>query len=396
MSYIHNTKHKGRLWCLISIGLALLFIAFLTPLSSKSVNNIFYTLVLLPLLATLIVTRGPQVSTGKLFGIFLCFISLSAIPIVQSGNFQGIRHLLYTTVFWVAVSTVTCRHKEKLNSALKASCALVLLFTVTLLFIHFVINESSFSVRPNFWASWRSGNPITVSMFVALHCMMFSTLAYQQGKRYTAIGTFALAIILMLAYQTKTGIFGSIVAIVITVIFEVSKNNISKKQLLEFSLGATIFIVLTFLLYLSGALDSVLSRGGSYRLEIYNLIINEYIECGALMGCGYEYEIKSTLHNGEVLAHTHSVYLAQLLFLGLPSLIILVIIQIRGFYLARSLSRPISVGIIVSAAFLLVDGGAPINNPDPVWIFLWLPLAIVDGLSSENKLTSLDNPKYDA
>jgi len=231
-------------------------------------------------------------------------------------------------------------------------------------------------------------------MFIALYSMMFSALAYQQGKLYTAIATFSLALILMLLYQTKTGIFGCIVTLVVIAIFEASKNNISKKQLMNFILGAAIFLVLILLLYLSGALDSILSRGGSYRMEIYGLIINEYIKCGALMGCGYEYEIKSTLHNGSTLAHPHSIYLSQLLFLGLPSLILLVIIQIRAFFIARSLSPPISVGIIVSATFLLVDGGVVIHSPEPVWLFLWLPLAIVDGLSSENKLMSLDNPKY--
>jgi len=209
---------------------------------------------------------------------------------------------------------------------------------------------------------------------------MLCALAFLQGRKFLAFGLISLSILVITLYQTKTGIIGCIAG----TIAMISITKISKATLYKYVIFSSLLIFTAAALFTLGAFDSLLSRGSSHRIEIYNLIIQEYINCGNLIGCGYNYEIKSILSGGEELAHAHSIYLSQLLFFGLPSLVLLIALQVKSYFLARKYSLPISCGIIASSTVFLVDGGTIINNPDPIWVLFWLPLAVIDGLSSES------------
>nr|HIL75005.1 hypothetical protein [Rhodospirillales bacterium] len=371
---------------MITIGLLVMFVGFLSPLSTKAVNNIFYALVILPLIGVLFIDKGKSITTGKNFRLFIGFILLSSLPIIISGDIQGVRHIVYAVCFWVTVSSITYKHKKRLDSAIKIACILVILFACTLLFIHFVIHGAPLSTRPNFWATWRSGNPIIVSMFISLFCIMFCSKLFLEKKVLTAFTLFIFASFLILLFQTKAGLFGFVIAIPTLLFIRIFEGKADKNLYILFFAGLSITLSLAYLVYLTGFIDQMLSKGDSHRLKIYDLIIHEYIQCGSLIGCGYNYEIQSTLHNKTILAHPHSVYLSQLLYFGLPSVILLISLQVKSFFMARKIVPNIAVGILVSAIFLLVDGSKLINNPNPTWLFFFLPLAIIDGLSTTKEV----------
>lgn len=366
----------SRLTKLISIGLLLTILGFFLPISSKAGNNIFYALVLLPFIISIFTKERGSYSAGELTPWFIFFVITMSIFAFQDAPLKAVKYAIYLISFWFVISSLVSRRIIDSDRLALWLMTISLVFSLTLLFTHFIINGEPLYSRPNFWATWRFGNPIHVCMLLV--CFSVIGVAALPKRFQLPIGVIVIlaSLVIQSLFQTRSGIAGLLAAgLFLLLVLLVNRANI----------GKTVFVIVfimffgLILLYQMDIFDILVDRGGSYRLELYKITLSEYLSCNLLTGCGYKYDFQSTLNGGGRIAHPHSIYSSLLLYLGPVSLISFLALLIRAFFINYRVTSPWFYGVVASSAFFIVDGKLILDNINITWACLVLPLAIIDG-----------------
>lgn len=124
-------------------------------------------------------------------------------------------------------------------------------------------------------------------------------------------------------------------------------------------------------------LNSMLERGDSFRLELWELTL-ERIQAHPWRGNGVLAQIRH-----HITTSPHNVYLATVMALGIPGGIFLLgLLLYLGISLMRQLKFSNPYTLFVWLALLnalssgLIDHSRIVKGPSPLWIIFWLPLAI--------------------
>ena len=367
---------------IITTGLFLTVIGFFLPISNKAGNNIFYGLVLLPFLASLFTKERYNYSWGKLTPYFLLLVATMGILALPDSPVKAIKYSIYLLVFWTVISTLTSQKNLDTDTLAIWLMTISFIFCLTLLFTHFIVDEQPLSSRPNYWNTWRSGNPILACSLLV--CFTVTGIAALPQHLRLRIGTIAIlaSLIMQSLFQTRSGIAGLLgVAVFTTLAFAAHSKKISHTLFISLS----IFIISLAIFYQLNVFETLIARGGSYRFELYTISLSEYLGCNIFAGCGYDYNIQSTLKDGAPIAHPHSIYMSLLLYFGPISLLGLFALLLRALQLNLKDTSPWFYGVVASSAFFMVDGSKILSNPNIIWICLILPLAIIDGQSRIQK-----------
>ena len=364
---------------LITLGLLLTIVSSsFMPISSKLGNNIFYLFVLLPFLVSLVTKERSNYQLGALSPWFFGFIAVMSVLAFRHEPLKAIKYAIYLICFWSVISSLVARQIINTDKFALWMMGLSIVFSVTLLFIHFVINADPISIRPNFWETFRFGNPIHVCMLLV--CFTVVGVMSLPKRLQPVLGSIIILSILIIQslFQTRSGIAGLLGAGAYLLLVITSKRiNIGKTGLI------TMLVVLigVTLIYKLNFFDVLMARGESYRLELYRIVWSEYLGCNLISGCGYGHDFNSTLSDGQPIAHPHSIYSSLLVYLGPLSLIALLALQLRAFFANWKIMSPWFYGVAASSAFFLLDGKNILENLNITWICLVLPLAIIDGQS---------------
>lgn len=124
-------------------------------------------------------------------------------------------------------------------------------------------------------------------------------------------------------------------------------------------------------------LDGLTARGTSFRPEIWSAAWDR-IDDDWLLGHGLGSPATLVI-SGVEFRHFHSIVLMAWYYGGVIA--VLLLLFMIGAALQRGLQNPVAwpwLGAF-TAGFLcqLPDGGPPLTNPHPAWLYLWLPLAMV-------------------
>jgi O-antigen ligase len=123
------------------------------------------------------------------------------------------------------------------------------------------------------------------------------------------------------------------------------------------------------------------AESGLYRVERWEQTLLRVREA-PFFGEGISADRRITVSSGSTWNHSHNVYLATTLYGGLTGLILFLALLVVGLWRSivcfRREEEFTYVGLLLFAFICMIFGNyRVISHPDAIWIYFWLPLAIL-------------------
>jgi len=195
------------------------------------------------------------------------------------------------------------------------------------------------------------------------------------------------ALAIMAAAVLATGSRTPLVALVLAVLWMSFTTRHRRAALLIacMTLGAAALL----LLYP----ELITNRGSSFRFEIWGMSLERIAE-HPWIGHSYDSELYLTLADGYQLREPHSFALGVLYYVGIIGFIPWAFMLGWGLY--KSLKERAQPLFILASSLLaygigagLTEGGGILSRPKEHWFLLWIPLALIAGLSIAQRRRSL-------
>ncbi|MGY2375775.1 O-antigen ligase family protein [Pseudomonas sp. SDO524_S393] len=195
------------------------------------------------------------------------------------------------------------------------------------------------------------------------------------------------ALAVMTAAILATGSRTPLVALVLTVLWLALVNRNRRSALL---LAAMVAGAAGLLLFYP---ELITNRGSSYRFELWTMSLQRIAE-HPWIGHSYDSELYLTLSQGTELREPHSFALGVLYYIGIIGFIPWIFMIGWGFY--KSFKERAQPLFILASSLLaygigagLTEGGGILSRPKEHWFLLWIPLAIIAGLSIAQRRRSV-------
>jgi O-antigen ligase len=123
------------------------------------------------------------------------------------------------------------------------------------------------------------------------------------------------------------------------------------------------------------------AKSGLHRVEIWEQTLLRVRE-SLFFGEGISADRRFTILDGSTWNHSHSVYLATALCGGITGLILFLALLLVGLWRSivcfRQEEEFTYVGLLLFSSMCMMFGNyRVISHPDAIWIYFWLPLAIL-------------------
>ncbi|MFD2882582.1 hypothetical protein ACFS4T_03355 [Pseudomonas lini] len=125
--------------------------------------------------------------------------------------------------------------------------------------------------------------------------------------------------------------------------------------------------------------QSLWARGDSYRIEIFNIMVGEWRNCGWMLGCGINFHTSQLIDGWMPIQHPHNIYVALGLYSGAVALALFVVLMASTIWQAWRLRDVWGVYLACALVMLNFDGSLLIGNPDELWPLVLLPAAMILG-----------------
>ncbi|ROM49827.1 polymerase [Pseudomonas poae] len=139
--------------------------------------------------------------------------------------------------------------------------------------------------------------------------------------------------------------------------------------------------------------DAIIGRGSSLRIELWNMSLQRIAE-HPWIGHSYDSELYLPLAAGYQMREPHSFALGVLYYVGIIGFIPWIFMLGWGLY--KSLKERAQPLFILASSLLaygigagLTEGGGILSRPKEHWFLLWIPLAIIAGLSIAQRRRSV-------
>lgn len=381
---------KGGQWLVYSLYLFVACYAILP--TSKAVNNIFYVFLLAPavfifsvkIYQCLVRTKDyfiPIIMAMFLFFAISCFWG-------DGLNFRYLKYVFYVATFFLLINFLIIEEKLKPEFFIKFCVWVTFLYLAYAFIDTYYIQNKVFPAARIIPLPSRVDNPIYASIWITsvFFCYLgYGVLGKASGLRFHHLFLLALLVFFLYLMRSRSG-FVVLFCGAGLVGFIALMTRKSKKMLLQYS--AVVFSILLFFIagYSLGLFDSMIARADSFRFQVWLYALQEYAECGYLLGCGYGYDIASVVGNNAPVAHPHNIFIAHLLYSGIVGCGALMIVTIVGVCRAYKIKSPWGIYLLLACVGLLFDGDKVLTSPSEVWILYILPLAIIFGEYNKAKL----------
>jgi O-antigen ligase len=127
--------------------------------------------------------------------------------------------------------------------------------------------------------------------------------------------------------------------------------------------------------------DLIITRGDSYRLEIFQCVFKIIME-KVVFGHGMLMEFTCTMSDGALVSRTHNLFLAAWLYSGLIGLFLLVAFLIKSLWVSTHYfmvkGNCIYISWLIFSLMCVSTGNHnAISNPHPLYLFFWMPLGLL-------------------
>jgi tRNA A-37 threonylcarbamoyl transferase component Bud32 len=276
-------------------------------------------------------------------------------------------------------SLIIQTHPQRLKQVYILACAIVLACTTKSL-TQFIIN---YEPGLRMIGSGALSNPLLSSHIYGFFATLFITLFITQKKlRALNIIFFLLLFFAIIATGSRTPLLALVlVSLWLTI------TNPNKKSI---GLVLTIAISAAVSLYLAPL--SILERGLSYRPEIWSLTIDQILQ-HPFLGHGYNTPLSVDPGIGIQFREPHNFELGVIYELGLIGFLIWLSMHLCALWRSWK-SRSNRYFILASSLLVfgigagLTEGGGVFSRPKEHWFLIWIPLALIYGVSKLSKLRS--------
>ena len=229
-------------------------------------------------------------------------------------------------------------------------------------------------------------NPLLSSHVFGFFCVYWLYVC-MTTKRLQVLWFSIPALAIMVATVLATGSRTPLVALTLTSLWMtfVSRNRRSALLIASMVLGAA-----GLLLFYP---ESITERGSSFRLELWGMSLHRIAD-HPWIGHSYDSELYLTLADGAELREPHSFALGVLYYVGIIGFIPWLFMLGWGLY--KGLKQRAQPLFILASSLLtygigagLTEGGGILSRPKEHWFLLWIPLAIIAGLSIAQRRRSV-------
>jgi hypothetical protein len=343
--------------------------------SAKFTNNLFYALIALPGLVFLIKTRAAGVLEDRLGWAWLAFMLWFLVPAHYSGDFQFYKHIAYVTLFVFVVAGFT--NPGFFGGGLFARSQFWIVFAYILIsaLYGWVTGRFEFGARVNILPS-RMDNVIYASIWLFCALGLALPVWHKQGRWIEATAAVVLSLfIVSFVVQTRTALVG---AAFLGALWALHAMRHYKKQGAIAVVALALFSLLFMWLVKDEQWVTVLfARGDSSRIELFQIMVGEWRNCGWLTGCGVEFHTTRTLTGGMPIQHPHNVFVAMGLYTGAIALVLFVVVMALTLWRAWRLRCTWGVYLACALVMLNFDGSKLVGNPDELWVLVLFPAAMI-------------------
>lgn len=367
-------------------ALVVFLLSFIVNDSAKLTNNLFYAFIALPGLFFLIKSRGAGVFSQALGWVWLVFMVWFLVPAEYAGDFQFYKHIAYVSLFVFVVAGLT--HNDFFRSGLFARSQ----FWVICLYIYvssvhsWLTGQFVFGERVSILFG-RLDNVIYASVWLFCALGLALPLLVKQKRWVEAACAIALSLIVVcFVLQTRTALVGALFLAGLWALYVVYR--FPKRGIIGLGLMALVAVLVLWLVKDQQWVKLLFVRGDSYRIELFEIMTEEWHKCGWMLGCGVDFHTTRTLTGGVPIQHPHNIFIAMGLYTGALSLVLFVAVMVMTLWQSIRLRNPWGCYLACALLMLNFDGSKLVGNPDELWLLLLLPAAMILGQVAQERRRS--------
>lgn len=364
-----------------------LLIFFVSP-NLRLHCNFFYAIIMPVYLITLTKTRFHSFSGSRIWRMTMILLVYLLVTMFWEKNPGSkdpdyyIRKAVYLFVFFSLTMEMVLRDPrfmEKLFSffawigAFTAAASMIWFYTTApfpLTRLEYIADQLRNSVQGG----------IVYGMIVLI--IYFHILKKETVRSHRRLyGLFGVVITISVLLTQSRGAAGTLL------IAFLAGGLLTRDKKLLIALGLIIVTGVVSFLRVEPIQDTVTKRGFSYRLELTQKTIA--MTGGSLLfGKGLTTNQQIRANDGRLLYHPHSIYLGMVLYGGLTGLLIFLFLLATVFWEGLGVyfqKKDITLFVLVlfAACNMITSMDKVITHPGPFWLYFWLPLALIAGISAQ-------------
>jgi O-antigen ligase len=364
-------------WQYFTFAYVLFAAGFLFLIRPKYHNLFYYVLLLTPYVVLLNRQRLEILWQSSIFRLSLAYLGMVAVSVLWASPAElhklpkYLFPLLYLMAFIALTIELTLQVKKFPDTVLKAILISATLWIPISIFLFY--QDHTWSTRLE--GVGRLENPLAGAIIfgmVTLLCLhvIIRKSGFSTGWRGIAATCGALCIVYLSLTQSRSPVVGLLLAGLVYAVLQ------RYWKLLQAILGITLMAGAAFYLDIL-PLDVLISRGLSYRPEIWQQALPAIME-NPWFGHGTSFDQTYHLPRRFIFeSHTHSAFIASLLFVGIIGTCVLLILMVQSFRYASSDSNHLVASLLTYAIVILfINGYELLDNPAMVWLYFWYPVAL--------------------
>lgn len=360
-----------------AVATIIFLLSYILMASSKWTNNIFYALIALPGLVFLIKERGAGLVQQPLAWAWLVFLLWFLVPAAIAGDGQFYKHILYVGLFIFIIGALVepgfFRHPAFVRCMFWILCAYIYGFAI----YAYISGLYAFGERVGLLPS-RLQNVIYASIWLLCALALAFPLWLKERRWIEAISAVVLSLFaVVFVLQTRTALVGAFFLLGLWAAYGIWR--FPKYGLTGLVIGATVAGFVFWIISNQAWFTGMMARGDSFRIELFQIMVGEWRNCGWLLGCGVEFKTDKLLAGSMPIQHPHNIFVALGLYTGGVSLVLFGVVMAATLWQAWRLRDAWGLFLAASLVMLNFDGSKLIGNPDELWPLVLLPAAMVLG-----------------
>lgn len=357
----------------LTVALLLFLLSFFFLDSSKFRNNIYYALFAFPALVfAMAAVWRKRFGPGVVLLLVYFLGALGAQWLVGDEVVGLFKHQVY--LLMLLCGLMLCVEQPGFFRRTALVYVIICVVFTCLAFYKWQDMYRATGVFPRIGLYAAADNPVHASLMILTgwlgFWMVYGLPRLLERGRFAYLAGFCLmlgvAFVVCLVFQSRSALLGLLAAVGAWLVLG------GERGLSLLLVGVLIFLVVD-----TGAYEALLSRGGSYRVEIWQDAITRLHEnCSWIAGCA---QTGNPLYLGQ-FHHAHSAYLSILVNTGLLGAISF--IAFAGIYLMLGVKTrsPWFMVSLVGWAGVIASSNGLVDSPRPLWIYFWLPtfMALLD------------------
>lgn len=368
---------SGRTAFYFSLMLCLFLLSFIIGWSSKWTNNLFYGLIALPGMFFLLKGHGVKLLKEPLAWMWLVFILWFFVPAAFADKSQFYKHVIYVLLFVFSVSALTNPEFFRSPQFVRGHFWILILYIYLSAIYSWTTGQYAFGSRVSMLPA-RLQNVIYASIWL-LCALALAMPFWIRSKRWVegAVAISLAVVAVTFVLQTRTALVGGAFLFGLWVLYGLYlRPKLVGSAMLA---GALVLAAVVWVVHNETWFISLWARGDSSRIEIFNIMVGEWRNCGWMLGCGIGFHTEQLLNGTVPIQHPHNIFVALGLYGGAPALMIFVTLMLASLYRAWRLRDAWGMFLACALVMLNFDGSLLIGNPDELWPLVLLPAAMVLG-----------------